>query len=745
MRRSPALALTAVAVLLSCPTFAADGPAPEAPQAYDLSEVAGADRLPVGNTARTLLARNGFVVTDKQFKQIFEAYIEADASEGLPKFITTDSAWHTYHVLLEEGVKALEEAQAGRLKTFSEKLSVAASEQIKSGDPQWEQTAEFAFTALALQDPAACKADGPRQTAHALRPGTEPVEVPIGFPLSPQRFRAASFYRRSPELSAYFIARQWYATVVFRLENAEETALAVKLSLLIDGDEELRTLWRQLSEPYDALLAPAEDGTVAAYAAAAKQVLGERGPEAVAENIEAIQRALDERLPAPRVNDQLLDPDQYERFPQEIKGFRLLPPRRVPSAVCFQETVDPKIRGRMFPSGLDFLAACDPLASPAAQRALEAAAGEAAGAIAAVDCGALPDSLHGEALRLLAKLQEPRPEQAPAALRTDAWHDKQLWTQLGAWAEQRHTWALHTKLTIHYLGMTMEPVGMVSPYPEFFADLAGLSRATSDALTPRADEAPDFRAVAQELLEHIEVSSAARKMLESGEELTGPQRMFLSFAVFKVQRVEEFAKRYIGRHDIEISDEEDAEAFLAGIKAMAQEVAESGEVAEEAAELLRMFAHPFGEAAGLLVDFAEVCDLLAAIARKHLDGEPLDDDDEEFIQGYGTILAGFHFYRGNSWLTPRDDFGIITPVFASPILEETLYAGVARPQALYVIAPAGDGLQLFRGAVLSYREFRQPADQPLDDAAWRRIIAREQTPPPPPFIGSFFIPPGQQE
>jgi hypothetical protein len=57
----------------------------------------------------------------------------------------------------------------------------------------------------------------------------------------------------------------------------------------------------------------------------------------------------------------------------------------------------------------------------------------------------------------------------------------QLWTQLGAWAEQRHTWALHTKLSVEYMGMISPPTGMVAPYPEFFAGLAKLTRRTAAA------------------------------------------------------------------------------------------------------------------------------------------------------------------------------------------------------------------------------------------------------------------------
>jgi len=83
-------------------------------------------------SAKQLLSQNGFVVADPAFKQIFEPYIKSPQTEepsdkkpmgySLPSFITTDSALHAYHVLLEEGVKSMEEIQSQRLLNFSRRL-----------------------------------------------------------------------------------------------------------------------------------------------------------------------------------------------------------------------------------------------------------------------------------------------------------------------------------------------------------------------------------------------------------------------------------------------------------------------------------------------------------------------------------------------------------------------------------------------------------------------------------------------
>jgi hypothetical protein len=71
--------------------------------AYDLGNVRGMEGFQGSSDARRILGRNGFVVADPSFKQIFEAYIKSPAvmaapsdkrpmGDVLPSFITADSA-----------------------------------------------------------------------------------------------------------------------------------------------------------------------------------------------------------------------------------------------------------------------------------------------------------------------------------------------------------------------------------------------------------------------------------------------------------------------------------------------------------------------------------------------------------------------------------------------------------------------------------------------------------------------------
>jgi hypothetical protein len=126
------------------------------------------------------------------------------------------------------------------------------------------------------------------------------------------------------------------------------------------------------------------------------------------------------------------------------------------------------------------------------------------------------------------------------------------------------------------------------------------------------------------------------------------------------------------------------------------------------------------------------------LAKQSLAGQALTENDVKWIESYGVLLAGFHFYYADSYEAPVDNFPIVTRVFSSPLTDSALYVGLARPQALYVIVPDGKTNQLYRGAVMTYREFARPNDQLLDDQSWREMISRGQRPPAPPFTRSFY-------
>ena len=120
---------------------------------FQLADVEYINGFTGSKEAKALLAEQGFVVTGQQFTQMFAAYLKLDESKPwLPNFITEDRAWQAYHVMLEEGLRQLEEQQAGVLRRFSAQLvGQAGAKSKKAGDAYWDLAA-FAAVGLTLQD-----------------------------------------------------------------------------------------------------------------------------------------------------------------------------------------------------------------------------------------------------------------------------------------------------------------------------------------------------------------------------------------------------------------------------------------------------------------------------------------------------------------------------------------------------------------------------------------------------------------
>ncbi|MBT3199117.1 MAG: DUF3160 domain-containing protein [Phycisphaerales bacterium] len=697
-----------------------------------------------------LLEKNGFVVTTREFYQMFSAYcpLPSNNPDNLPPFITTDSAWHTYHILLEKGVKQLEQRQAIHLKMFSRRLLSRAKEMARNGETDFSKIANYASIALAIQDKkhAATLTGKQKELLAAIRTGRGKVKTPLGGLLMAPMLRANSFYASSQRLSDYFTARQWFALIVFRLNQKDETSLAIRMAMLIKSDKTLGDLWRGLSEPYDSLLGKVEDGDPITYAAAVSKVLGKDATSAQIDGaINTLQKHLQTVLPKPSINDQGI-PSGLD-YAKLTKGFRLFPPRRTVSSVSIQQAAS--VPGGPT-HGLHFMVACKQMQSPAAIRAMrqEKVDTEAIDKIKKIDPGKLPDSLHGRAMKLLANLQAPRPANAPKALQNQAWSDKQLWTQLGAWAQQRHTWALHTKMAMYGLAYSGSgDVGMVSPYPEFFKSLGALTRQTARVLAHgEIVNENNIKSIAENLLIHAEAYDWYKKLppLDTRDEVIKRYNE----SKIEIDRMEEFLSDQINgdsplfklenaptKSELIKDCLQTAKKLMAGEKASAQDM-----------KLLKAFAGTGGLVTNRMDEFASVCDTLASISQQQLAGKKLDARDNGFLRGYGPILARCSFYDGSSWHDPRDDSPLIAPIFVDLNVGFTRYAALGRPRELYVKGKLNGKVTLMRGAVLSYRELSAPLDKPMNDQDWREIVRQGiSVPLPPDFTKSFIARPSEIE
>jgi hypothetical protein len=711
------------AALLAC--LLTLGFAAEAAGAPMYTLVQGLDNFKGSATAWHLLETNGFVVADPTYKQIFEPYLD----ESMPVYITPDSAWHAYHVLLEEGMLDLETAQSRRLTDYSRRLWSSANEQAKSAGADFSDLARFAGIGLAFQDETFRNSlpDDQKRLVESLLAGKGEVKMNIGFPLWAPAFQSGG-QEPGSAWPGYVAARQWYALVDFRLMDERETGLALELSWLIHKDADLLQLWHQLSDPWDALLGPPADGNVTLYWEAAEKKLGaDFTPATLLKNVAVLRPNLEELVTPPRVDDQRLKTDEAAHFADVIKGFRLLPPRHRQSEASFQQIGGRQIPPGKSPSALNFFVASTALRSPAAERAFKAAEDGAE----VSNSGQLPDSLSGKALRLLATLQEPLPEGVAPVLRTEAWADAQLWAQMAEWTEEEHLVPARRTVWVEEGAIVKPSAGVVAPYPKFFEGLSKLALETAATLEKAGiDEPFDSKTAARKLLEGIlwQEGLAVRNQEESDH----PASLIEQFT--------QFWQRSLETHQTELEKNPPAaQKLMNDLETLARRTSTQTAPAQSDRDVLMHFFQERQTAPKLLRDFAPFCDKLANLARKHLEATALTEDETTWMAEYGTALAHFQCYSGTSSDVVRDDFPIVNRVQISPGSDASLYAGLGRPQAFYVILPCDGKLRLFRGAVMTYREFvrTNASAEALDDSTWRAVARTGEIPPPPAFARTF--------
>ncbi len=127
------------------------------------------------------------------------------------------------------------------------------------------------------------------------------------------------------------------------------------------------------------------------------------------------------------------------------------------------------------------------------------------------------------------------------------------------------------------------------------------------------------------------------------------------------------------------------------------------------------------------------------IASAQLKGETLTEDQQLWIRGFASRLEGLSACPGTLNLHVPKDQSIVESIVTDGGMTKSLYAGVSRPQAIYVIL---DGLQgdltLARGGVLSYREFWRPLSEGrLDDEQWRRMLSQGKVPEAPKWMSDI--------
>lgn len=460
------------------------------------SEVASA--LALDDTARTLYARQGFVVSEvHQHRSFGEAYHDI-LRRNLPVLITTDSILQTVYKSyddlladLEEGL-LIPELQKGISKAHEALPALALEVQ----DPTSLEDVDLLLTvarSLLEEAPAASKRNQQARVDAVLaliEAGGAPEAAIFGQPAAfdASQFKPRGHYSRSPALRRYFRAMIWLGRTGLPLEGpygergwrgaallqeASARSGAEASFALIDGI--VGFMVGKSDDPGFHAVGEVRRKlglkTLAAAFGRAKEAIAELGSGQHGGSIRSagLQSNPDDPkfVPVPlefRLQGQRFAIDSF--FTEQVTFDRVL-------------SHSQKIR-RFLPSGLDVAFA---LGNDAALEPLGRELGAYPYATNLAACRAMADaqsesywekdlySLWLQALRDLSRPPEGEGNHVPEVMQTRAWGLKILQTQLASYAQLRHNTVLYVKQGSSGSMTCKYPTGYVEPYPVFYAAL----------------------------------------------------------------------------------------------------------------------------------------------------------------------------------------------------------------------------------------------------------------------------------
>lgn len=718
----------AAALLLAVPALAAE---PEKPPTLDEQ----IKKVNLSDAETKVLKEHKFVVGQTEYRQVFSPYLGGD----IPRFITADSLLNAFHVVFEESVFRLEQANARTLPTILAAIAkqLPAAEQALAGDAGVTKKAGlrarvFLGTAVALLDPEALPADAAdrklvEEEVKRVTAATE-TEKPawLGPPdegflaLNYSRFKPRGFYTRTPKTEAYFRAVSWLQAIPWRVDKDEEFAAILLLAHAYNAAKGQKDwIGGKYWGTYEKLLGTHDDWQIGQ---ACNYVPKALTADALAESRKKALKDATEKG-RPQINDQLRFPPDTPDGKAEA-NFRFVSAYRLPDAVLIQLTADPY---RM-PSGLDVAAA---LGSPFAREKLR---WEAPDVLKTVDFAAplfpKPDaarderrawSLYAAYLDCLRELLARTEVDAPGVFKSEAWSAKTCQTALGGWAQMRHTWVLQAKQDEELWSAFRETnAGFVEPVPEFYAKFVALMARTREVFRAAGAFSEKLEFVPAVTGKEAELAAAGIAAARKGglTSLTNDQRKALEKLIPGLPASgnpseDALLDRSLQRAELEMKAATDAEAR---------------------ARLERDNPPPNLDRNWRALE--ELSAKLESLTHKQLRGAAWRDDEKDFILGYGKDLARIMFYDGDSYDDPKDDAPRVVDVHRQK--GKSLEVGIGRPRAIWVAYPWKGSEVLCHGAVLPYHEFA--SSDRLTDKQWLKLLDSSSAPEQPKWVKEWTVP-----
>jgi len=165
----------------------------------------------------------------------------------------------------------------------------------------------------------------------------------------------------------------------------------------------------------------------------------------------------------------------------------------------------------------------------------------------------------------------------------------------------------------------------------------------------------------------------------------------------------------------------------------------------------RNLCKPDDELADSFDRFIELTDFLATASRKELRNEPLSTDDLRALETYGGTLEWLMLSMNNlvnpvaaDWwdIESKTDRSMALVADVHTANKDVLEEAVGNAAEIWVVVPFKGKLVVTRGAVFTYYEFKQPANNRLTDEAWQEMLKGGTAPAMPSWTKSFLFPSG---
>ncbi|MEZ4869576.1 MAG: DUF3160 domain-containing protein [Caldilineaceae bacterium] len=535
--------------------------------------------LPFDQEELNLLSRQGFVVSERW---TWQRFVEAYAWiywKDLPVLVTTDSLLHTVHQSYDDLLQDLELAllipqlRTILAQTVQQVQTQRQANQLPDLEPIYADVEAYIRTATTLL----AGGSGDQTTAQFIDRAVAADSLmdvslfgsarTVDFTL----FRPRGHYAGIADLENYFRAMSWLAQIDFRLVefdmltsepiiNPTQIAAAVILHNALDAAGQ-RASWDAFNALFEVLVGRSDNMTLPDLDRfLADMALTDPAAVLATPTDQLLTQLLTHDYGQQRITGQIfyrsLDNHSPDAIPRPVSflfmGQRFAIDSYVTGNVVFDRVMangEPVMRA--LPSPLDIMYA---LGNDRAATHLteELARYPYGGYLAAlrqqidgVDESFWQAPIYNEWLGLIRTLNVPTVDAAyPQSMRTAAWSDKTLETQLAAWTQLRHDNILYVKQSFTTAGVVCEyPAGYVEPYPVFYQALRAFADRSSAALSGLAATSDNDYAtyVRERALTYFQaVSSVATQLATLAakelrlEEFTPEEELFLrSIVVLK--------------------------------------------------------------------------------------------------------------------------------------------------------------------------------------------------------------------